>query len=288
MKIALVDVDSHNFPNLALMKISAWHKKQGDEVKVFDPLWDRPDTIYASKVFDFTPDYEYYPDNVELIFGGSGYGLDTYLPEEIENTCPDYSLYPQHGYALGFTTRGCIRNCPFCIVPQKEGKIKAVADIYDFWRGQEIICLLDNNLMALPPHFDLVHKQIIKEGLILAEHGMDVRLVAPDMAKLLSKIKPKSQFHFAWDRMRDEEAVKGGIRILVDNGVPEYRLIFYVLIGFDTTPEEDLYRVEFLRSLKVDPFVMPYDKHDPYQRRFARWVNHKAIFKSVKWEEYVA
>lgn len=288
MKVALVDVDSHNMPNLALMKISAWHKKQGDEVKVFDPLWDKPDTIYASKVFDFTPGYEYYPDNVELIFGGSGYGLDTYLPDEIERYCPDYEIFDTP-YALGFTTRGCIRKCPFCIVPEKEGKIREVSTIDDFWRGQDRIVLLDNNLTALPVHFEIICSQIISKNLKCDfSQGLDIRFIDKTKAQILSKVKTFKRIHFAFDTMAVESAVRRGIKILTDNGVPKYRLMFYVLIGFDTTPEEDLYRVELLRSLGVDSFVMPYDKHDPYQRRFARWTNHKAVFKSVKWEEYVA
>jgi len=147
---------------------------------------------------------------------------------------------------------------------------------------------MDNNLMALPDHFETVMKQTHNEGLVVREHGMDIRLVNADKARLLWMNKPHGQWHFAWDRPQDEEAVRRGIATLINNGVAAYKLMFYVLIGFNTTPEEDLYRVETLKGLGVDPFVMPYDKSDRYQRNFARWVNHKAIFKTVKWEEYVA
>jgi len=288
VKIALVDVDS-KIPNLALMKISAYHKSLGDTVEFHDPLsGDKPDLIYASKVFDFTPDYNYYPPDVPIIKGGTGYNIHSVLSPEIESCYPDYDLY-QCDYAIGFTTRGCIRKCPFCIVPKKEGYIKVVGDIYDFWNGHKHLMLLDNNLTALPEHFELICKQLIKEKIkVDFSQGLDIRLITPEMAQLLAKVKLWKQIHFAWDDIRIEKAVRRGIEILTSNGVKPYKLMFYVLIGFNSTPEEDLYRVETLRGLGVDPFVMPYNKSDEYQRRFARWVNHKAIFKTVKWEDYVA
>lgn len=285
MRIGLVDVDS-KIPNLALMKLSAWHKAQGDSVKVYEPLFDRPDRLYASKVFNFTADYAYFPADVEIVRGGTGYDMAVELPAEVEAMYPDYDLY-QCDYAMGFTTRGCIRRCPFCVVPAKEGPIRAVGDIHDFWRGQERLMLLDNNLTALPEHFELVVRQMIRERVkVNFSQGLDIRLLTLEMAELLSQVRLWKQIHFAWDDINIETDVRRGIRILQDNGVALYKVMFYVLIGFDSTPEEDLYRVEALRGMGVDPFVMPFDKHDDYQRRFARWVNHKAIFKSVPWEQY--
>lgn len=283
MKIGLIDVDS-KIPNLALMKISAWHKTQGDEVKFYDPLLDKPDKVYASKIFDFTPDYQYWPD-CEIIKGGSGYDLHTDLPPEVDNQYPDYDLY-NCDYAIGFTTRGCIRRCPFCIVPEKEGPIRAVGDIYDFWRGQRQLMLLDNNLTALPEHMEKICKQLIKEKIQTDfNQGLDIRLITDDMAQLLAKVRLWKQIHFAFDDVRLERQVREGISILTKH-MPASRLMFYVLIGFNSTPEEDLYRVEMLRGLGVDPFVMPYDKSDPYQRHFARWCNRKEIFKTVAWKDY--
>lgn len=147
--------------------------------------------------------------------------------------------------------------------------------------------LLDNNLTALPEHFELVVRQMIRERVkVNFSQGLDIRLLTLEMAELLSQVRLWKQIHFAWDDINIETDVRRGIRILQDNGVALYKVMFYVLIGFDSTPEEDLYRVEALRGMGVDPFVMPFDKHDDYQRRFARWVNHKAIFKSVPWEQY--
>jgi len=285
IKIGLVDVDS-KIPNLALMKISAYHKLKDDTVNWYKPIFDKPDKIYTSKIFNFTPDYKYYPESVEVIKGGSGYSLKTILPLEIENIYPNYKLY-NCKYAMGFTTRGCIRNCPFCIVPEKEGYIRPVAEIYDFWNGQKELMLLDNNLTAHDDHYKLILNQLIKEKIKTDfSQGLDIRLITPEKARLLSKVKLFKQIHFAFDWINIEKQVREGIKILNENGIKSYKLMFYVLIGYNTTPAEDLYRVELLRSLRVDPFVMPYNKSNKYQKNFARWVNHKAIFKSVEWEDY--
>lgn len=285
MKVRLVDVDS-KIPNLALMKISAYHKAKGDDVDFYNPLFDKPDLIYASKVFDFTDDYLHYPADVEVIRGGTGYDIALTLPDEIESQYPDYDLF-RCDFAIGFTTRGCIRKCPFCVVPKKEGAIRPVGDIYDFWRGQDRLMLLDNNLTALPDQFERICKQLIKERVrVDFSQGLDIRLITAEMAQLLSQIRLWKQIHFAFDNIALEKQVRAGIKILTENGVSAHKLMFYVLIGFDSTPDEDLYRVEVLRGLGVDPFVMPYNKSDEYQKRFARWVNHKAIFKSVPWHEY--
>jgi len=280
VKVGLYDVDS-KIPNLALMKLSAWHKRKGDDVELYLPI-SKYDKVYASKIFlDSLVLYRY----DEL--GGSGTEKwDILLPREAEHIMPDYSLY-NCDYAIGFTTRGCIRNCPFCIVRKKEGKIKANADIYEFWSRQKKAMLLDNNILALPSHFERIAKQIIKENIIVDfNQGLDIRLVNRPIAQLLAKIKHWKQLHFAFDNVDIESAVKKGIKILNKAGIKPYRLMFYVLIGFDSTPEQDLYRVELLRALKADPFVMPFNKKDKYQKRFARWVNHKAIFKTVEWKDY--
>ena len=284
MKIGLVSVDSR-IPNLALMKLSAYHKSLGNEVKIFDPLFDHPDRVYSSKVFTTTEKYGYYPD-CEVIQGGSGFNLGINLHEGIEMMYPDYALYGID-YAMGFTTRGCPRECGFCIVPIKEGKLQVVADIYSFWNGQKNLILMDNNLTADSEHFNLIVKQLIKNKIKTDfSQGLDIRYIDDEKAKLLAKVSLWKQIHFAWDSIELEEEVLRGIETLKKYMKP-YRLMFYVLIGWDTTEDEDLYRVEMLKSLGVDAFVMPFDKTNEYQRRFARWVNMKAIFKTVAWPDYL-
>lgn len=282
MRIGLIDVDS-KIPNLALMKLSAWHKARGDKVEFFNAL-QRYDRVYASKIFDFTDDFKYWPD-CEIVKGGSGYSLETKLPEEIEHTYPDYELYGCD-YAMGFITRGCIRNCPFCIVPKKEGMIRKSADLEEFWNVQKRLMLLDNNITAAPKVFEeTLNKLIDLKIKVDFSQGLDARLIDDKKSLLLSKVRLWKQIHLAWDNTNDEESIMRGLRSMLKHNSPN-RMMLYVLIGYDSTPEEDLYRVEKLREMKIDSFAMPYNRKDKYQRDFARWVNHKAIFKSVPWNEY--
>lgn len=284
VKIGLVDIDG-KIPNLALMKLSAHHKLCGDTVELTSPLFaDGYDTIYASKIFDFS-ELPILPD--KAVVGGSGFDLSVKLDDAIEGLPPDYSLYPDYDYAIGYTTRGCNRSCPWCVVPEKEGKFHIIQDdIRRFWVGQKKIMLLDNSLNTSEDHFINICNQLIEKKLQTDfNQGLDIRYITDSQAKALSRVRLWKQVHFAWDNIGIEKSVVRGIEILKKH-MPLSRVMFYVLIGFNTTPEEDLYRVETLRKLGVDPFVMPYVKHDDYQRRFARWVNHKAIFKTVQWEQY--
>jgi len=285
VKIGLVDVDS-KIPNLALMKLSAWHKAQGDEVKVFDPLFNRPDRIYSSKVFKDTDKYGYFPSECEVIQGGSGYDLDVKISDGIEFMYPDYSLCGID-YAMGFSTRGCTRSCGFCIVPRKEGKLHAVADIHQFWHGQERLTLMDNNLAGDTEHFKLIINQVIKHKIRTDfNQGLDIRLIDDEKAKLLSMVRlwKGYRLRFAWDSMELEQDVIRGIGILTKYMKP-WKLMFYVLIGYDTTEDEDLYRVEMLRSLGIRAFAMVYDRTSGYQRKFARWVNGE-VYTVAAWPDY--
>jgi hypothetical protein len=285
MKIGIVLVDSL-FPNLALMKISSYYKKQGDLVEIIAPLFSDYDRIYASKIFNFTDDYQYFANfpNAEIIKGGSGYNVSTKLPLEIEDIKkPDYSLYPNCNYSLQFFSRGCLKEriCPFCIVKQKEGPIHAVEPLELNEKGKHIE-VLDNNFFG-NPEWKTAAEQLIKWGQPVNLHGVDVRIMTEEHAYYLNKMKHYKQIHIAWDDPQINLVPK--LQEVLTKIKP-HKLMCYVLIGYWSTPEQDLYRVEKLRELKVDPFVMPFDKTDEYQRNFARWVNHKAIFKSVKWEDY--
>ena len=147
MRIGLHDADKNKFPNLALMKISAWHKRRGDDVVWWNPM-ERCDEVYSSKVFTFTPQEPMLPENT--IKGGTGYGLPyTDLPDEIDAMFPDYSIYPDVDYAVGFLTRGCIRKCPWCVVPKKEGQIRPYRSWHDVKRvDSRDIVFMDNNVLA--------------------------------------------------------------------------------------------------------------------------------------------
>lgn len=286
VRVALIQVDGKQ-PNLALMKLSAWHKAQGDGVDVSPVPGVHYDRAYKAKVFDFSPEYRYKINADEIVQGGTGYDLTSALPPEVEAIYPDYAAFGVD-HAVGYTTRGCVRHCPFCVVPAKEGVVHRVADLSDFWHGQGRVELLDNNLTASPRDFELTCRQLIdaKVGVDFSQ-GLDLRLITVEQARLLRKIKLWKHIHFAWDNVKEESGVLRGLENLRLGGFTSYHdIMVYVLIGYDSTPEEDLYRVETLRSLRVDPFVMAFDRSDLYQRRFQRWCNMKATFKSCQWEDY--
>lgn len=281
MKVRLVELDS-KMANIALMKISQFHKEQNHDVDWFNPLLDRNvGQLYISKLFNFTEDFQYC--NAKEVFkGGTGYDIKSKLPDEIDKMRRlDYSLYPNCDYSMQFYSRGCIRNCPFCVVRQKEGYIKAVEPMELNPRGKRIE-VLDNNFFA-NPEWKYAIEDLISIGQKVNFHGVDARIMNEEQAYYLNKVKHYKQIHIAWDNPKDNLIPK--IKEITKYIKP-YKLMCYVLVGYWSTPEEDLYRVEKLRELGVDPFVMPYDKSEDYQKKFARWVNHKAIFKTVKWEDY--
>ena len=308
MKIGLIDCDSHNFPNLPLMKISAWHKQQGDSIEWYRPLFSgHMDRVYASKVFSFTPDYEYYIDADEVIKGGSGYcielvdgkeiyhaELDRKLPPEIEHIYPDYSLYPEltKDTAYGFMSRGCPRGCNFCHVATKEGrKSYKVADLSEFWNGQKNIVLLDPNTIACPDWKDIL-KQLIDSGAwVDFSQGVDIRLMTEEKAEMIKRIKIKN-IHFAWDRYEDKDKIVPKFKMFKKlSGYDYQKLTVYVLCGFDTSFEQDLERVYLLRELGFNPYVMLYNKENIPKgdrlRHLQRWCNNRIIFRSCeRFEDY--
>jgi hypothetical protein len=286
MRIAICQVDG-KWPNLALAKIAAHHAAQGDEVEWFEPLFAYEyDAVFASKTFTATPDNPYLPTHTVL--GGTGYSLDGQLDGGTEDTAPDWRMWPSWPDDMGFTTRGCIRKCSFCFVPRKEGRIRVVAELGDVSTGRGTCRLLDNNITAAPvEHFRAVCSDAKRLGVKLSfSQGLDARLLADEHAAILSAAPLFTQIYMAFDHMRDEAAVRRAVSTLSSYGVRPGRLMFYVLVGFDSAPEEDMYRVELLRSLGCDPFVMRFSRTDRYQMDFSRWVNRKELFKSCTFAEY--
>ena len=287
MKIGLIDVDGHNFPNLALMKISAWHKAQGDSVNWWIGF-EQYDRVYMSKVFTFTPDMNTCIMADEVVKGGTGYDLKNKLPQEIESMFPDYSLYNITDTAYGFLTRGCPRGCKFCIVGQKEGlKSIQVAELGQFWRGQREIKLLDPNLLACENSINLL-KQLKDSGAwIDFTQGLDIRLMTEEAAKLINSLKVK-MIHFAWDNYEFSTYEKlKKFRPLLKYDSRKLRV--YVLTNFNTTIEQDLERIYKLRELGYDPYVMIYEKWNAPKKikQMARWVNNKFIWRSCeRFEDY--
>ena len=285
MRIGLCDIDSHNWPNLCLMKLSAYHKARGDHVEWWRPE-GRYDRVYKSRVFTDT----YSQDTItvtnagEVVCGGTGYGLGPNLPDAVEHTYPDYSIYPQFsGIAYGFLSRGCPRNCGFCLVSDKEGRRSIqVADLAEFWNGQKEIKLLDANLLACPDHEKLILQLAESRAYVDFSQGLDIRLITPDNVALLNRVRTKA-IHFAWDNP-DIDLTPDFRRFLELTAIKNVRKRkVYVLTNYGSTHEQDLYRVETLRHMGYDPYVMVYDRPSapPITRQLQRWVNNKRIFHTV-------
>lgn len=298
MKVALIDVDSHNFPNLVLMKLSAWHKKLGNEVILMtaekalqeENLIFNYDRIYGACVFSGQEEILSELEKCGVHLGGTGTKYREILPYEIEHIMPDYSLYGITDTAYGFLTRGCPRNYPFCVVAQKEGrKSYKVADISEWWDGQENIKLIDPNLLACSEHLELL-KQLAETGAYIdITQGLDARLLTLKNTELINKLKIKT-LHFAWDNPRDS-SIKSALKNFVKSSrVRDHRkLIVYVLVNYWSNREEDLYRIYWLRDNGFEPYIMVYDKNNAPKQitKMQRWVNNKRIFNVVKnFEDY--
>lgn len=285
-RIGLVDVDSHNWPNLCLMKLSAYHKARGDTVEWWRPE-GRYDLVYKSRVFTdlYSRDTVNVANAERVITGGTGYGPSPNLPDEVEHICPDYTLYPQFpDVAYGFLTRGCPRNCGFCIVSGKEGrKSVKTADLSEFWTGQREVKLLDPNLLACPDHEDLLDQLARSRAWVDFSQGLDIRLITPDNAALLNRVRTKA-VHFAWDDPRQDLTPYFRRFLELTNIRSDRKRRVYVLTNYGSTHEQDLYRVDTLRAMGYDPYVMVYDRPSAPRitRQLQRWVNNKRIFHTVE------
>lgn len=323
MRIGLIDVDGHNFPNIALMKISAFYKTLHDIVEWYTPF-EHYDIVYLSKVFSFSEDYKYpiYAD--EIVYGGTGYQIENkngkecfrkygqnfkkflttkntiiahsiFLPDNVENIFPDYSIYPMYtkDTAYGFLTRGCPRGCAFCHVKAKEGKKSyKVANLSDFWNGQKNIVLCDPNILACKEWKPLLQQLIDSKACVDFNQGLDIRMMTDEKAEMLSQIKIK-EIHFAWDRYEDKDIILPNLKLFSEikykGKNPDHSAIVYVLVNFYTTIEQDLERIYTLREMGYWAYVMIYDKEHaaPIYKDIARWVNNRPIFaRCLRFEDY--
>ena len=287
MKIGVIDVDGHHYPNVALMKLASYHRLNGDDVEWVYPF-DTYDRIYMSKVFTFTPDDDRVYQCQEIIKGGTGYNIRSKLPDAIDqHRGLAYDLYPQYPFSVQFYSRGCIRHCPFCLVHDKEGSIHPVEPMQWNPRAQWIE-VLDNNFFA-NPEWRWAIKDLQKQQLPIKFHGVDIRIMDEEQAMALNSLRLKGYVHIAWDLPQIEltkqlEAITRHIK--------PYKIACYVLVGFNSTREQDLYRLRTLKRLGIMPFVQPFrdytnnKKPTQYELDLARWANRGWLFKSMDFTEY--
>lgn len=291
MKIRLHDADS-KIPNLALMRLSAFWKGQGADVD----FWrgEPADRVYVSTVFTRTqPDIEALRAlHPEVIIGGTGWDVAAALPDEVEASRPDYSLYGID-YGLGFLWRGCANKCAFCYVPRKEGAMRQVATLADLINPKSNrLILLDNNLTAAPNVVEILAEIADRHLTVNFNQGLDIRRVTPEIAAALARVRfsnhtfKRDSLHFAFDQPALEADIRRGVRILAEAGIKPYRLTVYMLCGYNTTFEQDMHRFNVLRELGCDPYVMIYnDRGDHQLRHFDRWVNGR-VYKADSWDHY--
>ena len=308
MRVGLVDVDAFNrkkftFPNLSLMKLSAFHKAQGDTVEWYRPLLGQYDRVYLSKIFgdEYSPDYPYVINASEVVRGGSGYALqvvegnecyaplkDPPLPPDVDHIMPDYDLYDIADMAYGFLTKGCPRNCEFCHVSKMQGpRVYTFAHLSEFWDGQKNIVLLDPNLTASPECVSLLDELAQSKAWIDFSQGLDIRCLTDEKINALNRVKWK-RIHFAWDSPNEDLVPLFEHARELLNRWRKQTVSCYVLTNFNSTHDQDLSRIYALRKLGIQPDVRIYRKPTaPLEtKKLQRWCSPRIFWSVERFDDY--
>lgn len=291
MKALLIDIDS-TIPNLALMHISTWKKQEGYEQVGFNVK--DPDEVYASCIFHknrhLTDGLGFYYPDAKIDIGGSGVDLQKTLPEEVNLMMPDYTLYPDCDYDLGFTTRGCNRNCYFCIVPKKEGKFHINQHPSEFHDpSHKKVVLMDNNVLLDKDWFMEITDYFIENNMkVDFNQGLDIRLMDNDIARRIKELKPIDRWHFAFDSMNYRDEVERGIEMLKEARIDvRNKVTWYVYLHDDRSYGDALERCNILRQHNALPYIMVNRDAERTQRMtdLKRWTRPQ-IFFTTPFSEY--
>jgi hypothetical protein len=303
-KILLVDVDS-KIPNLALMKLSTYHKSLGDLIDIQQLYYSgypdkrketiidakEYDKVYVSIIFTINNNWVKIKNCNQIYYGGTGYDLFITLPPEIDNCKEDYSIYPDNKISYGFLTRGCVRNCSFCFVPKKEGKLKFYRTV-DQIKQHNIIEFLDNNFLAYEECENILQELIDKNIRCNFNQGLDIRLITPKIAELLSKLNYKGEYIFAFDNIKYKSILEEKIKILQKYIQKDWKIKLFVLVGFDSTLSEDLERIKWCQNHKILPYIMRHEKcwlseNKNFYTDLASYCNQPAFFKKMNFEQFM-
>ena len=295
MRIGLHDAEREylkkkSFPNYALMKISAWHKARGDTVEWWNPLY-RYDRVYSSKVFDFTPVDPYLPE--DAVRGGTGYRdipMDKKLPPEMDDMFPDYSIYPECDYAIGYITRGCPNNCRWCVVPKKEGKIRPYRGWKEIVRQDtDKLVLMDNNILAC--EYGIKQLESLIGYRIDLNQGMDARLVTEQAADILSRLSWIRFIRFSCDQRAQIAPIRRTVELLMERGVRPYRIFIYLLVTSDLADASE--RVEALKGYKGISLYAQAERNErmgivpnKMQMEFQQRYVYSGRYRQETWGEY--
>jgi radical SAM superfamily enzyme YgiQ (UPF0313 family) len=288
MNIGLISVDGFNYPNLALMKISTYHKNKGNNVSWVDSN-GYYDFIYQSKIFTYTQDNYSITGMGHVFKGGTGYNMDE-LPDYIDGLHPDYSIYPQFTEAYGFLTRGCPNKCSWCVVPHKEGNIKPYMSIEEVAGNRKNVILMDNNVLASDWGLQQIEKAVGLKLRLDFNQGLDARLIDNDIAKLLSKVKWYKPLRLACDSISMKEPIRKTVELLRKYNCTPKQYFIYVLLK-DLQDSYD--RINFCKELGLDAFAQPYRDFTPnqiipqWQRDMARYTNLKQLYRKIDFKDYV-
>ena len=309
-KVCLVDVDS-SIPNLALMKVSSYYKKHQfnvDLIKLNYTCYEQNkrekvildgskyDKVYVSTIFTINKGLVEVDNCSNVYFGGTGHDgfePDRNLPKEIEHVFPDYKLYPDNKYSIGYLTRGCIRNCAFCFIPKKEGFLKLHSQLKEFYNPElPKIMLLDNNFLASPKCIELLKELKATNKKVTFKQGLDFRLLTKEKAELLSTLNYDGEFIFAFDRYKDRQIIEKNLKEVWLPLVKPWHTKFFVLVGFDSSLKEDLERVHLLKKYKCLAYVMRHtdcysSPNKPFYTDLASWCNQPPLFKNMTFKEFI-